>query len=108
MCIIAIWIFRNKFLLDLAHNGAADRGNIDSVFHNDVQLDGNGAVLVIGDLHALAHGFPPQQVHQAVGHTAVGHALDAEAVGGCRAGDGGEYRAADGNLALIGSDLNHS
>ena len=55
----------------LAHDGAADSGQVDAVFHDDVQLDGDGVVFVIGDLDALAHGLPPQQVDQTVGHGAV-------------------------------------
>ena len=41
-------------------------------------------------------------MHQAVGLGAHGHALDAVAVGGRRAGDVGENVAADGDLALFG------
>ena len=41
---------------------------------------------------------PPQQVDQAIGHGAVGHGLDAEAVGGSHARDVGEHGAADGDL----------
>ena len=72
-----------------------------------VQLDGNGVVLVINDLHALAHGLRTQQMDDAVGHAAVGHAFHAEAVGGGGAGDGGENGVADADLALIRKDFNH-
>ena len=89
------------------HDGAADRGEIDAVFHDDVELDGDGVVVVISDADALAHGLPAQQMHQAVRHGAVGHALDAEAVGGRHAGDVGEDGAADGDIAVVRLELNH-
>ena len=46
-------------------------------------------------------------MHQASGHAALGHALYAEAVGGRRAGDGGEHRVADGDLAIFSGDFYH-
>ena len=85
----------------LIHNGAAHCGNIDAVFHDDVEFNGNGLVLVVDHVDTLAHGFPPQQVNQTVRHGAVGHALHAEAVGGGHAGDVGKNSAGDGNLALF-------
>jgi hypothetical protein len=45
---------------------------------------------------------------KAVRHAALGHALDAEAVGGRRAGDGGEHRVADGDLTVLSGDFYHS
>ena len=95
-------------ILDLAHNGSADCGDVDAVFHDDVQLDGHGAVIIVCDLDTLAHGLGPQEMHQPVSHAALGHALDAEAVGGGRAGDGGEHGVADGDLAVFGGDFYHS
>src|SRR5699024_9900554 len=89
-------------IANLAHDGAAHRHQVDPVVHHDVQLDGDGGVVVIGDLDALSHGLPAQQMHQAVGLGAHGHAFDAVAVGGRRAGDVGENVAADGDLALFG------
>ena len=91
----------------LVHDGAAHSRKVDAVFHNDVELYGNGIVVMVGDVNALAHGFAAQQVHQSVGHGAVCHALDAEAVGGGNAGDVGKYGAADGDLTLIRFELNH-
>lgn len=41
-------------IFDLAHNGAADSGDIDAVFHDDVQLDGDGPVLVVIYFDSLA------------------------------------------------------
>ena len=83
------------------NDGFADGGQVDAVLHDDVQLDGDGVILVVGDADALAHGFPPQQVDEPVRHRAEGHALDAIAVGGGAAGDGGEHLAADADLAQI-------
>ena len=73
-----------------------------------MQLDGHRAIVVIGDLHALAHGLGAQQVDKAVRHGAVGHALDAEAVGGGGAGNGGEHRVGDGDIPVLTVDLYHS
>src|SRR5699024_9876267 len=81
-----------------AHDGPAYRHQIDPVFHDDVQLDGDGAVLVVIYLHALGHGLPLEQVDQPVRLGPDGHALDAVAVGGGAAGDGGEDLAADADL----------
>ena len=71
-------------------------------------FNGDGVIVMIGDADAFAHRFPAQQMDQAVRHAAVGHALDAEAVGSGGAGDAGEYGAADTDLAPLGLDLNHS
>ena len=51
----------------LAHDGAADGDQIDAVFHDDVQLDGDGPVLVVIYFDSLGHGFPLEQMDQAVG-----------------------------------------
>ena len=87
--------------MHLAHNGAADSGDVDAVLDNDMQADGDRGVPVVEDLDALAHGLLAQQVDQAVGHRAEGHALDAEAVGGGVAGDVGEHGLADADLTLF-------
>ena len=65
-------------IFDLAHNGAADSGDVDAVLHHDVQLDGNGMVIVVRDLDALAHGLRPKQMDQTVRHAALCHALTEE------------------------------
>jgi len=88
-------------IADLAHNGAADRHQVDSVLHDDVQLDGDGPVLVVIYLDALRHGLPLEEMDQAVGLGADRHALYAVAVGGRTAGHGGEHLAADADLAQI-------
>ena len=82
--------------------------NVDAVFHDDVELNGNGFVLVIDHVDALAHGLPPQQVHKTVRHGAVGHALHAEAVGGGHAGDVGKNSAGDGDLPLFRMEFQHN
>src|SRR5699024_6078247 len=87
-------------ILDLTHDGAAGGGDVDAVLHDNMQADGDGVVLVVDDLDALAHGLLAQQMDQAVGHGPEGHALHAEAVGGRVAGDIGEHRVADADLTL--------
>ena len=72
-----------------------------------MQFDGDGVVVVIGDLDPLAHGLAAQQADQSVGHAAVGHALDAEAVGSGCAGNGGKHGVADGDFTTAGLDLDH-
>ena len=86
-------------IANLAHDGAAHRHQVHPVVHHNMQLDGDGGVLVVSDLDALTHGLPAQQMHQTVRLGAHRHALDAVAVGGSRTGDVGEHVAADGDLA---------
>ena len=88
-------------------DGFADGGQVDAVFHDDVELNGNGFVLVIDHVDALAHGLPPQQMDQTVRHGAVGHALHTEAVGGSHAGNVGKNSAGDGDLALFRMKFQH-
>ena len=80
-------------------DGLADGGQVDAVFHDDVELDGDGVILVVGDADTLAHGLPPEEVDETVRHGAEGHALDAVAGGGGHAGDVGEDRVGDRDLA---------
>ena len=89
-------------VLHLAHNGAAGGGDVDAVFHDDVEPDRHSVVLIIYDLDAFAHGFLAQEVDQTVSHGAERHALNAEAVGGGVAGNVGEYGVADTDLAFVG------
>ena len=56
---------------------------------------------MISDADALAHGLPAQQMHQAVRHGAVGHALHAEAARRRRAGDARERGVAHEDAALF-------
>src|SRR5699024_1843484 len=84
-------------VFDFADDGSADGGQIDAPIDHDMQVDDDGAVLTEGDLHALAHGLPAQQMNQAVGHGAHDHALDAEAVGGGVPGDVGVDSAVHGD-----------
>ncbi len=85
----------------LAHDGTADGSEIDAVVHDDVELDGDGVVVIETDLDALGHRLPAQQMDQAVGLGAHRHALDAVAVGGGGAGDVGEDIGADGDGAPV-------
>src|SRR5574344_147032 len=91
----------------LVHNGAAHRREVDAVFHDDVELNGDGIILVVDDADALAHGLSAQQMHQTVRHGAVCHPLDAVEVCGGDDGDAGKDGAADGDIAQIGFKLNH-
>ena len=98
---------RIHFVAHLAHDGAAHGRDVHAVLHDDVELDGDGVVVIVGDADALAHGLAAEQMHQTIGHGAVGHALDAVAVGGGQTGDAGEDSAADGNIALSRLEFDH-
>ena len=66
-----------------------------------MELDGDGGVVVEADFDALGHGFPAQEMDQAVGGGAHSHTLDAVAVGGRGASDVGEDVRADGDGAPL-------
>ena len=57
-------------LVDVVADFADDRvghsGEVHAIVHNDVQLNGDGIVLVEEDANALCHGFVSQQVNQTV------------------------------------------
>ena len=67
-------------IANLGNNGSAHGVQVYVVVHDNMQINGNGVVLVELDMHALAHGFPAEQMVQAVGQAPGSHALDAKAV----------------------------
>ena len=89
-------------VLDLALDGAADRHQIDAVIHDDIQFDGDGLVIILGDLYTLGHGLPAEQVDQTVGLGTEGHTFHAVAAGGHRASNIGKDVAGQADPALFG------
>jgi hypothetical protein len=72
-----------------------------------MEADGDGGVLVVDDLDALAHGLLAEEVDQAVGHGAEGHTLHAEAVCGGVPGNVGKNGVTDGNGAFLSLQFYH-
>ena len=85
-----------------ATNKMCIRDRVYTIVHDNMQLDGDGAVLVVNDLDALGHGFPPEQVNQAVRLGAHGHSLDAVTAGGDGTGDIGKDLASNADLTFVG------
>ena len=67
-------------IADLLDDGRGNGADVHALVHHDVQVDGNGIVILERDAHALAHCLLAQQMDKPVGHGPDRHALDAEAV----------------------------
>ena len=95
-------------IANLADNGAADRCNVDTVLHGEMQVDVDTAILRFGNAHAARHVFAAQQVCNAVGHRTDGHAFDAEAAHRRIARDIRQHFRRDIDKSEIGFDRHHN
>ena len=81
--------------------------DVHAVVNAYVQLQGNAAVVVEADVHALGHGLSPQKLQRAALLAAPGHAFYAEAAGSRIPRQIHEHLAGNADIAHVVGNVHH-